>query len=125
MFGGEGNSGPNRHDEPLFPVEVMHHLQPVAWVLGTTLEAAKRGAARVHVDYRPLTPILSIAEAISAESFHTGPIGIRTGDAAGAIAGSEHRLRGELSIGGQEHFYLETQCTLSRLDESDGIELDS
>src|SRR5215472_9124224 len=29
---GEANSGSNRHDEPLFPLEVMFHQQPVAWV---------------------------------------------------------------------------------------------
>ncbi len=50
---GEANSGPNRHDEPLFPMEVMHHRQPVAWVLATSLEAAKRGTDRVDVEYRP------------------------------------------------------------------------
>src|SRR5690242_12959869 len=43
---GEGDSGANRHDEPLFPIEVTYHSQPVAWVLGETLEAARRGAAR-------------------------------------------------------------------------------
>src|SRR5882724_10326597 len=48
---GEGNSGANRHDEPLFPNEVTHHSQPVAWVLGETLEAAKLGAARVQAEY--------------------------------------------------------------------------
>src|ERR1700722_193399 len=31
---GEGDSGANRHDEPLFPSEVLYHSQPVAWVLG-------------------------------------------------------------------------------------------
>ena len=30
-----------------FPTEVMYHSQPVAWVLGETLEAAQRGAGRV------------------------------------------------------------------------------
>src|SRR5277367_4584584 len=35
---GEADSGPVRHDEPLFPNEVMHHSQPVAWVLAETLE---------------------------------------------------------------------------------------
>ncbi len=30
------------------------HSQPVAWVLGETLEAARLGAARVAVEYRPL-----------------------------------------------------------------------
>ena len=30
---GEADSGANRHDEPLFPVEVLFHQQPIAWVL--------------------------------------------------------------------------------------------
>ena len=49
---GEGDSGASRHDEPLFPREVMFHSQPVAWVLGETLDAARRGAARVIGDVR-------------------------------------------------------------------------
>ena len=49
---GEGDTGANRHDEPLFPAEVMFHRQPVAWVLGETLEAAQRGAARVTARIR-------------------------------------------------------------------------
>ena len=48
-----------RHDEPLFPTEVMFHQQPVAWVLGETLEAARLGAARVAVEYEPLPAILT------------------------------------------------------------------
>jgi len=122
---GEGDSGANRHDEPLFPIEVTYHSQPVAWVLGETLEAARRGAARVEADYRPLPAILSIQDAIAARSFHSGPFRIRRGDAAHAIASAPHRLTGELAIGGQEHFYLETQCALARLDETGGMIVDS
>src|SRR4051812_7216816 len=48
---GEGDSGATRHDEPLFPTEVMFYGQPVAWVLGETLEAAREGAARANVTY--------------------------------------------------------------------------
>ena len=51
--GGEGDTGPNRHDEPLFPSEVLFHSQPVAWVLAETLDAARQGAERVRVTYRP------------------------------------------------------------------------
>ena len=29
-----------------FPTEVLHHCQPVAWVLGETAEAARLGAER-------------------------------------------------------------------------------
>ncbi len=122
---GEGDSGANRHDEPLFPLEIMHHRQAVAWVLGETLEAAKLGASRVRTEYRALAPILTIQEAIGASSFHSGPMRIRRGDAASAIALSPNRLSGELAIGGQEHFYLETQCALARIDETGGIVVDS
>jgi len=122
---GEGNSGANRHDEPLFPDEVMHHLQPVAWVLGESLEAAQRGAARVTVTYQPLPAILTIEEAIARQAFHSGPLHLRRGDAARAVAESALRIGGELHIGGQEHFYLETQCALAWLDESGGVALHS
>ncbi len=122
---GEGDSGANRHDEPLFPAEILYHRQPVAWVLGESLEAAKRGAALVEVEYRALAPILTIEEAIAADSFHAGPHRIQNGDAAASIAASSNQLRGEIAIGGQEHFYLETQCSIARLDESGGVIVDS
>src|SRR5579863_7131967 len=67
---GEGDSGSNRHDEPLFPVEVLHHSQAVAWVIGESLEAARLGAARVAAEYCVLPAILTIEDAIAAESFH-------------------------------------------------------
>ncbi|HMC61847.1 MAG TPA: hypothetical protein VKJ01_21820, partial [Candidatus Solibacter sp.] len=79
---GENNSGTNRHDEPLFPTEVMYHQQPVAWVLGESLEAAQRGAARVPVTYQPLPAILTIEEAIAERRSHAGPFHLRRGDAA-------------------------------------------
>ena len=77
---GEGDSGSNRHDEPLFPAEVTYHSQPVAWVLGETLEAARLGASKVNVEYRVLTPVLTIEDAIAAGSFHSGPHRIRAGE---------------------------------------------
>jgi len=56
---GEGDSGANRHDEALFPVEVLFYDQPIAWVLGETLEAAQRGTTRVAAEYEPLPAILN------------------------------------------------------------------
>lgn len=118
---GEADSGSNRHDEPLFPVEIEHHSQAVAWVLGESLEAARLGAARVEAEYRPLPAVLSIEDAIAANSYHAGPFRITRGDAAAELNASAHRIEGELFIGGQEHFYLETQAALARLDESGGV----
>jgi len=122
---GENNSGVTRHDEPVFPCEVMYYGQPVAWVLAETLEAARRGAGHVRVEYRPLDPIFTIEEAIAAGSFHVGPLRLARGDAEAAIATSPHRFHGELRIGGQEHFYLETQCAIAWRDETGGVAIHS
>jgi xanthine dehydrogenase large subunit len=121
---GEGNTGPTRHDEPLFPTEVMFHRQPVAWVLGETVDAAREGAAAVRVHYEPLPAILSIEEAVAAESFLTATLRLSDGDMA-ALDASPLRIDGELTLGGQEHFYLETQCAIGWMDESGGVAVHS
>jgi xanthine dehydrogenase large subunit len=117
---GEGDSGANRHDEPLFPNEVTYHSQPMAWVLGETLDAAQRGASRVSVEYEPLPAILTIEDAIIAGCFHSAPLRLARGDVS-VIESSPLRFEGELQIGGQEHFYLETQCAIAWMDETGGV----
>lgn len=115
---GENDVGAVVHDEPLFPDEIQFHSQPVAWVLGETLAAAREGAACVMVEYEPLPAILSMQQALAAESFLTGPMTIASGDVAAALLSAPRKLSGELQIGGQEHFYLETQATIAALDEA-------
>ncbi len=121
---GEGDSGANRHDEPLFPTEVLFYHQPVAWVLGETLDAAQRGAARVTAVYDPLPAILTIEDAIEANSFLTNELRIVDGDIA-ALDRSLVRIHGEIHIGGQEHFYLETQAAIAWIDEAGFVSVHS
>jgi xanthine dehydrogenase large subunit len=117
---GEGNTGPARRDEPLFPREVMFHSQPVAWVLADSVDAARQGAGRVLAEYEPLPAILTIEEAIEAGSYLTDPLRLTNGDAS-VLESSDLRLEGELTIGGQEHFYLETQSAIAGIDESGAV----
>jgi len=121
---GTDDTGSARHDEPIFPTEVMFHQQPVAWVLAETLEAARTGAAQVIVDYEPLPAILTIEDAIAQRSFLAGPARLSRGDIS-VIESSALRFSGELRIGGQEHFYLETQSAIAWIDETGGIALHS
>jgi xanthine dehydrogenase large subunit len=121
---GDGNTGPNRRDEPLFSREVMFHSQPVAWALGESPDAAMAGANRVSVEYEPLPAILTLEEAIAAGSFLTEPLRLARGDLS-AMDRSALRFDGTLSIGGQEHFYLETQAAIAWIDESGGVSLHS
>jgi xanthine dehydrogenase large subunit len=121
---GVGDTGPSRHDEPLFPLEIMFHRQPVAWVLAESADAARRGAARVIADYEPLPAILTIEHAIDANSFLSDLFRISTGDVS-AMRSSALQFDGELSIGGQEHFYLETQASIAWIDESGAVAVHS
>ncbi|HEY4185270.1 MAG TPA: xanthine dehydrogenase molybdopterin binding subunit [Polyangia bacterium] len=118
---GENDTGPARHDEPLFPSEVSFHGQAVAWVIAETEEQARLGAEAVHVTYAPLPAILSIADAIAADSFLTERERMRRGDPQGGLRAAPLRLSGELFMGGQEHFYLETQAALAFVDEGGNL----
>ncbi|WP_134734043.1 xanthine dehydrogenase molybdopterin binding subunit [Amycolatopsis nivea] len=109
------------HDEPLFPSEVMFYGHAVAWVLGETLEAARLGAAAVEVDTEALPSLVTVADAIAAGSFQGEPRVVARGDVDPAMASSAHVFRGEFDFAGQEHFYLETQCALAHVDESDQV----
>lgn len=118
---GEGNTGPVRHDEPMFPSEIMFHSQPVAWVLAETLEAARQAAAQVSAKYEPLPALVTIDDAMAAGSFHSAPFQLERGEAAAVLAQAPCLVKGELRIGGQEHFYLETQAALAWRDETGGV----
>jgi xanthine dehydrogenase large subunit len=109
---GENDTGAAIHDEPLLPTdEVSYWGQAIAWTVAETPAAAQAAAAQVVVEYAAIDPILTIKDAIAAQSFHPVSPKMQRGDAKGAIATSEHRLTGELEINGQDHFYLETQTS--------------
>ncbi len=107
-----------KHDEPLFPTEVMYYGHAVTWVLGETAEAARLGAAAVQVDYEVLPAMITMQEAIAAGSFQGGQPRMERGDVDGTFAGAPHVYSGEFEMKGQEHFYLETQAALAMVDES-------
>ncbi len=106
-----------KHDEPLFPTEVMFYGHAVCWVLADSEEAARLGAAAVEVDYAPLPSLLTLNEAIEAESFQGHQRTLSRGDAEAGLARAAHRFAGEFEFGGQEHFYLETHASLAHVDE--------
>jgi len=118
---GENDVGPVRHDEPLFPQEVCFFAQPVAWVVGESLELARLAAERVRIVYEALPALTSISAAIAADSFHAPAERMRRGEPEREIGAAPEQLEGELFINGQEHFYLETQAALALPEEAGGV----
>ncbi|WMX43628.1 xanthine dehydrogenase molybdopterin binding subunit [Streptomyces roseicoloratus] len=112
------NDAGMKHDEPLFPDEVMFHGHAVAWVLGETLEAARLGAAAVEVELDELPSLVTLQDAIAADSFHGARPTMVAGDVDAGFADSAHVFTGELRFSDQEHFYLETHAALALVDEA-------
>jgi xanthine dehydrogenase large subunit len=107
-----------KHDEPLFPDEVMFYGHAVCWVLGETLEAARLGAAAVEVEVEELPALLTPTEAIAAGSFQGGQPQMLRGDVEAGLDAAAHVFSGEFEFAGQEHFYLETHAALAVVDEN-------
>jgi xanthine dehydrogenase molybdopterin binding subunit len=119
---GQNNVGVSRHDETLLAKEeVCYHGHIVALVVGNSLAVCRAAAAAVEVEYEIFKPVLTLADAMARASYHTEPRVIRRGDCAAALAGAPKRMEGEFSIGGQEHFYLETQAAWAETADDGGI----
>ncbi|GAA2101237.1 xanthine dehydrogenase molybdopterin binding subunit [Streptomyces albiaxialis] len=112
------NDAGMKHDEPLFPDEVMFHGHAVAWVLGETLEAARIGAAAVEVELDEQPALVTLDDAIAAGSYHGARPVMVTGDVDAGFAESAHVFSGTFQFAGQEHFYLETHAALAQIDEN-------
>jgi len=109
---GENDTGTIIHDEVLLPNnEVSYWGQAIVWVGGETEEAARLGAKKVIVEYEILEPILTIQDAIAADSFHNQPLIISRGNTQTASYEADYHLAGEVEMNGQDHFYLETHAS--------------
>ncbi|WP_426936592.1 xanthine dehydrogenase molybdopterin binding subunit [Brevibacterium sp. LE-L] len=111
-----------KHDEPMLPTdEIMFFGQPLAWVLADDLDAAREGAAAVTAEVDELPSLVTVRDAIAAESYHGQPLHIDKGEVDAAFADAAHVFEGEFEFAGQEHFYLETQACLAHVDENGQI----
>uniref|UniRef100_A0A8B9MLB5 Aldehyde oxidase 1 n=1 Tax=Accipiter nisus TaxID=211598 RepID=A0A8B9MLB5_9AVES len=75
---------------------------------------AKQAAAKVKIEYEVLEPvILTIEEAIKHNSFFEPKRKLEHGNVDQAFETVDNIIEGEIHIGGQEHFYMETQSVLA------------
>jgi xanthine dehydrogenase large subunit len=102
---------PSAHDEPLLAVGKVHYVgQPVFLVVAESHLAARKAARLGKVSYRELPALLTVDEALAANSrFEQGPVVWAKGDASRAIEKAPRVVEGSFEVGGQEHFYLEGQ----------------
>jgi xanthine dehydrogenase large subunit len=109
---GENNCGPIVHDDPFLAVGKVEFLgQAVAVVVAREMLYAREAAHKAKVLVKELPPILTIDEAMAAQSFVMPPKGITRGNATQAIAKAPRKVKGSTETGQQEQFYMEGQIT--------------
>ncbi|MGD8204630.1 xanthine dehydrogenase molybdopterin binding subunit [Pantoea sp. FN0305] len=110
---GELDIGALEPGDPLLARDTVCYVgQIVLVVAAESEEAARRGAAAGHIEYAPLPAILDVETALAQRHFVQEPHIHQRGDVDTALARAPHRIQGAFHIGGQEHFYLETQIAL-------------
>ncbi|HAJ87122.1 MAG TPA: xanthine dehydrogenase molybdopterin binding subunit, partial [Pseudomonas sp.] len=95
--------------------------QPVIAVAADSLETARKAAMAAIIEYEDLEPVLDVVEALHKKHFVLDSHTHKRGDSATALASAPRRLTGSLHIGGQEHFYLETQVSSVMPTEDGGM----
>ncbi|MEN4976673.1 xanthine dehydrogenase molybdopterin binding subunit [Erwinia billingiae] len=121
---GELDIGPLEPGDPLLAKEVVEYAgQVVLAVAAETPDAARQAAEAAIIEYEVLTPMLDVREALEKQHFVQQPHVHQRGDAQAALARAAHRLQGEFHIGGQEHFYLETQVAMVIPGEDNSLQV--
>ena len=112
----------HRHDEPVFATDIVRYAgQPLFAVAASTRNQARAAVRLAVVEYEELDAVLDVEAARPGQSFVTEPMAMRRGDAAAAIAGAPRRLQGRITMGGQDHFYLEGQIAMALPGEEDEV----
>lgn len=118
----EANHWGAPHFEEVFLAEdeVFTAGQPIALILATSQQKAAEGARAVKVEYEELPAIFTMEEAIEKNSLFKFFREIKKGDTEEAFKISDYTFSGVARMGGQEHFYLETNACVAIPKPEDG-----
>jgi len=117
---GVNSCGPVLDDDPILAEgRVVYAGQPVAAVLATSHERARRAARLARFDIEVHPAVLDIRSALAQSSFVLPTQTLVRGEPDAALARSPLRRTGSVAIGGQDHFYLEGQIAIA-IPQEDG-----
>src|SRR5881394_4567669 len=98
---GKNDVAPVGQDEPLFAVDQIAYAgQPLAMVVGKTLDAARHAAERAVIDIEPGEAILDVETALARKAYVQAPQTLLRGDPDAAMRSAPHKLSAEFSVGG-------------------------
>lgn len=119
---GHNDIAPILSGEPLFATDVIDYIgMPIGVLAAESLDQAIKAAHAVELDYEELPAMLDIEQAHEAQSYALAPQTLIQGDVDAALESADLIVEGRLEIGGQDHFYLETQIAYAVPGEDDDM----
>lgn len=110
---GHNQMGPVFQDEVILAIDEVTFIgQAIFLIAAESEEIARQAAKLIKIEFKELPAILTIEDAIQNGVTVQPSRKIETGDIAEAFKNAKNIIEGELKVGGQEHWYLETQICL-------------
>tara|TARA_R110002033_G_scaffold14733_1_gene42732 strand:+ start:36231 stop:38597 length:2367 start_codon:yes stop_codon:yes gene_type:complete len=121
---GEVDVSPVLSGDLLLAGDFVHFIgQSIFAVAATSLRAAKQAAALAEVVYKPREATLHPRQSLERQEFVLPTHTISCGDAKGALESAPNKLKSDMYIKGQEHFYLEGQISVAVPNEDGGVQV--
>ena len=119
---GQLDIGPVVAGDPLLADGKVEYVGQVVLAVGAdSLETARKAAMAAIIEYEDLEPVLDVVDALRKKHFVLDSHQHKIGNSSAELAAAPRRLQGSLHIGGQEHFYLETQISSVMPTEDGGM----
>ncbi|OFX43123.1 MAG: xanthine dehydrogenase molybdopterin binding subunit [Bacteroidetes bacterium GWA2_30_7] len=110
---GHNQMGPVFKDEVILAVDEVTFIgQSIFLIAAENEEIARQASKLIKIEFEELPAILTIEKAIENGQTIQPSRKIETGDINEAFKNATNIIEGELKVGGQEHWYLETQICL-------------
>ena len=108
-------------DEPvLVDKEVSFYGQPLFVVVAKTRLQARKAASLAKIKKHSSPPLLDIQNIRDKNPvIVTPPLKLERGNVEDSLRESKFKLSGEINIGGQDHFYLESHIAMASSEESE------
>ena len=121
---GENQMGPVVKDEPVLAEQDVSFIgQAICLIAAVNESVAKQAEALLEIQIEEHPGIYTITQAMESNSLLHPARTIERGEVQANLKSAPHCLNGELEIGGQEHWYLETQTSLALPGEGDEIKV--